>query len=148
MPVPPRASSLTAHVDPAVVWERWTDLGLWSTDDPAVAKARLNGPLAQGAIGWVRLRPVGKAQVRIAHIDAQARVLDLETPLPQAVLHYGHTLEPADDGAWTLTHTVRFTGPLARVWDALVGRSLGERQPAVLAAIAAAAAPTPPEEDQ
>ena len=140
-------SSLTAHVDPALVWERWTDFGLWPTDDPAVAKARLNGPLAHGSIGWVRLRPIGKAQVRIAHIDQEARVLDLETPLPQAVLHYGHTLEPAGDGAWTLTHTVWFTGPLARVWDVILGRSLGERQPTVLANIADAAASGPPREE-
>ena len=95
----------------------------------------------------MRLRPIGKAQVRIAHIDPQARVLDLETPLPQAVLHYGHTLEPAGDGAWTITHTVRFTGPLARVWDALVGRRLAERQPVVLANIADAAASGPPREE-
>lgn len=140
-------SSLTARVDPAVVWERWTDLGLWPVDDPALAKARLNGPLAQGSIGWVRLRPVGKVQVRIAHIDPQGHAFDLETPLPQAVLHYGHRLTPAGDDGWTLTHTVGFTGPLARLWDALVGRPLAERQPAVLAAIADAASAAPIREE-
>ena len=144
--VPPRVFSLTAHVDPAAVWARWTDFDLWPVDDPALAKARLNGPLAQGSIGWVRLRPIGKVQVRIVRVDPQTHVLDVQSPLPQAIVHYDRALTPAHDGAWTLTHTVRVTGPLARVWDVLVGRPLADRQPAVLARIAEAAASGPREE--
>ena len=45
-----------------------------------------------------------------------------------------------DPDAWVLTHTLTITGPFARLWDRIVGRSFLKGLPTVLTNIVRAAA--------
>ena len=145
--------SITAAVDPEVVWQRWTDVENWTADDPDVAKAQLNGPLVKGAIGWIQPKGGLKTQFKLVEVDRSSRRFVLQTKLPLAVLRFSHELDrpeqredaqealaEADPDAWALTHTLTITGPLARLWDRIVGRSFAKGLPTVLGNIARAAA--------
>lgn len=141
--------SVTAAVDPRVVWDRWTDVEHWPVDDPDCEKAQLNGPLAKGALGWTKPRGGRRVSFRIAEVDRRALRFALESKLPLGVLLFDHTLErpevtdPAgedDPDVWVLTHTVTITGPLAKVWDRLIGRRIAQGLPVVMGNIVRAAA--------
>lgn len=152
--------SVTAAVDPTVVWEHWTDVEHWVVDDPAITRARLNGPVAKGATGVVR-RNGRRVSFRLALVDRQKVRFALESRFPMMVLRLDYALERPEerldegaDGAEVgadadrevdpalrvLTHTVTTRGPLAKVWDRLLIKKFAADQPAVMANIIAAAA--------
>ena len=145
--------SVTAAVDPAVVWERWTEVENWPVDDPDIVKAKLNGPLAKGALGMIQPRGGFRTPFTIVEVDRRKLRFTLETKLPLAVMRFEHALDrPADDpheheplaemdpDAWVLTHTLTITGPFAKLWDRIVGRSFLKGLPTVLTNIVRAAA--------
>lgn len=146
--------SVTAAVDPRIVWDRWTDVEHWPADDPDCEKAQLNGPLAKGALGWTKPRGGRRVTFRIAEVDRRAWRFALESKLPLGVLVFGHTLQrpetseegvdesadAVDSDVWVMTHTVTITGPLAKVWDRLIGRRIAQGLPVVMDNIVKAAA--------
>lgn len=152
------AHSVTAAVDPKIVWERWTDTDNWPLDDPACEKAQLNGPLAKGALGWTKPRGSRrKVSFRIVEVDRQKMRFTVESRLPLGTLTFEHLLdrpevEPMPDGLVgedpaeldpdlrVLTHRVTIKGPLAKLWDRIVGRPIADGLPTVLDNIVAASA--------
>lgn len=141
--------TVEAEVDPAVVWERWTQVDHWPVDDPAVQSATLNGPIAQGAVGWVKLASGPRSSFRIAEVDRVRGRFTVESKLPLCTLRLEHEMERPDadpaaevdahDGRRRVTHRVVLTGPLARVWNKLVGESLGRSLPVAMGNILAIA---------
>lgn len=149
--------SVTAAVDPTVVWEHWTDVEHWVVDDPAITRARLNGPVAKGATGVVR-RNGRRVSFRLALVDRQKLRFALESRFPMMVLRLDYALERPEEGVdgaevevggeadrevdpalRVLSHTVTTRGPLAKVWDRLLIKKFAADQPAVMANIVAAA---------
>lgn len=125
--------TVRASVDPKVVWERWTNTDLWPSDDPAVAKAKLNGPVAKGALGMVRWNG-RKATFRIVEVDRQKMRFGIEAKALLATLRVDHLLDQVE-GEGELrefTHRLTITGPLARLWDRLVGRRIADGMPTVM----------------
>ena len=150
-----RSHSVTAAVDHRVVWEHWTNTDHWPADNPLVAKAQINGPLAKGAVGIVY--PVGgrRQGFRIIEADQQNHRFTIRFALLLAYLTVEFSLErpePADADAeasdaetasphdWVLTHKLIIKGPAAPLWDRLRGRAIAESFPGALAAIVDAAA--------
>lgn len=150
-----RSHSVTAAVDHRVVWEHWTNTDHWPADNPLVAKAQINGPLAKGALGIVY--PVGgrRQGFRIVVADQQNHRFAIRLRLLLAYLTVEFSLQrpqagDAPDAAtdaegpnphlWVLTHTLLFTGPAARLWDRLRGRAIADSFPGAMAAIVDAAA--------
>ena len=43
--------ALTAPVSPSAVWRHWVDVDQWTDHFSGLASARLNGPVAIGAVG-------------------------------------------------------------------------------------------------
>lgn len=73
--------ALTAAVDPQVVWDRWTRIDAWPVDSPNVVRAQLNGPVAVGAVGWVKPRRGPKVSFRIVDANRMAGHFELLTRL-------------------------------------------------------------------
>ncbi len=134
----------------AAIWTRWTRVDLWSADDPTVASARLDGPLAVGVGGTIKQRRGPAVRFTVAALEPQRRFTTMSS-LPFAKMAFEHTLEPTPVGV-RFTHRVRLTGPLASVFGRLLGRRLVAELPQVmdnvaahsLAAPALAEAPTAP----
>lgn len=154
-----RAHSVTAAVDPKIVWERWTDPDLWVTDDPLLAKAKLNGPLAKGAVGMVRTTRGARSAFKIVEVDRQQMRFVTESKLALATVTIERELtrpevdadpvggadapaEPVevDPNLRVLTHRIIIKGPLAKLWDRLIGKRMSTGLPEQLANITAVAA--------
>lgn len=133
--------SMTAAVDPAVVWERWTDPEHWASDNPWIARAKLNGPVAKGATGLVRLTSKRRWPFTITEADRQKMRFVTESKLPLATMRLEYTLDRHDEhpDERVLTHRVVLTGPLAKLYDRIFGRRLAEVVEAQVSNIAAAA---------
>ncbi len=128
--------TVTATVDPKIVWERWTNTDLWPVDDPDCEKAMLNGPLAKGALGWVKPKKGFRSSFRIVEVNRQKMRFGIESKLPLGTMRFEHFLDKVegeeDTAEREMTHRVTITGPLAKVWDRLVGRPIAEGLPTVM----------------
>ncbi|MDN5569790.1 MAG: hypothetical protein L0G22_00790 [Propionibacteriaceae bacterium] len=141
--------TVEAEVDPAVVWERWTQVEHWPVDDPDVQRAKLNGPVAQGAIGWVRPTNGPRIPFRIAQVDRVRGRFVVEAKLILCALRLEHEMDRVDadadgqvdvhDGHRRITHRVVLEGPLARLYDRLTGARQGRGLPTVMGNIIAIA---------
>ena len=119
-------STLETDAEPEAVWAVWSDLALRPHWHPALAWARLDGPLAVGTRGaWKpdRARPVA---VRVAEVVPGRRLVLVGTHGPPVARgHYEHEVRLRPGGGSTLTHRMRLTGPLARPIARLFGGALG-----------------------
>lgn len=134
-----REYSRVDAVDPVVVWEHWTEPEHWPHDDPDIAAARINGPLAVGCLGWIRPVTGPRQTFKIVLVDVRGRRFQLRVRLPGARLRLERELTHGDNGLATVTHRVRLTGPLAPVWDAVLGRRLAAGMETAVGNIVAAA---------
>ena len=144
--------SLTAAVDHARVWDRWTLVENWPVDNPDIVRAKLNGPIAQGAGGWVKMRRVPRSSFQLTQVDRMGGRFELAVRILLCTLTITHELRRAEvdgnDGKqdsnggkpWVLTNRITFAGPLAPFWGRLVGPSLSASMERALGKVAGAAA--------
>lgn len=137
--------STAAAVDPQAVWDRWTRIDAWPVDSPNIIRARLNGPVAQGAVGWVKPRRGPRFSFRIVEADRMAGHFFIEAKPFLGTIAVDRLLARADvddEGRqlWTLTHRVIFRGPMGRFWNKTIGRTLPDTLPGVVENVAAIAA--------
>lgn len=137
--------SLTAAVDHARVWDRWTLVENWPVDNPDIVRAKLNGPIAQGAGGWVKMRRVPRSSFQLTQVDRMGGRFHLTVRILLGTITIAHELNRADEDAdgvrpWVLTNRLTFAGPLAPFWGRLVGPSLSASMERALAKVAGAAA--------
>ena len=113
-----------------------------SIQTPGVARAKLDGPLAEGATGTV-LGPGGPAsKLTVLAIEPDRRFVT-ETSERFMRLRFEHELADADGGQLQLTHRVRMTGLATPLMRRTVGPWLERSIPAALAALVELAATAP-----
>lgn len=100
----------------AEVWHRWTTPGTWSGWDRGLRGAELPGPFVAGARGTLVGLDGRRSRFVVDEVDPGRRVR-WHVPLPGARMDLTRTI--ADGVA---EHHVRFRGPLAPVWAAVLGR--------------------------
>ncbi|QQS01863.1 MAG: hypothetical protein IPK37_05525 [Austwickia sp.] len=102
-----------------------------------------------GTTGWVKPAKGPLSHFTVIRADRTDWRFDLHTRFPGATMHFEHQMRPtgapdgalagaevsADGATYELVHRVRFSGPAAAVWGALVGRSIAAGLPRVLANI-------------
>lgn len=104
------------------VWKVWMDVNNWHTWDHDIEWARLNGPFADGSS--FELKPKGGAKVRIALSDVEEEKTFTDCArFPFAKMFSIHELR-VQDGVIELSHTVKMTGPLKKLWWHLVARNV------------------------
>ena len=132
------------HVDaaPSAVFSRYRDVSNWPAWDPETLAADLPG-LEVGATGWLKPRQGPRAKVAIVEVT-EGRSFTVEGRLPLCRMHFGHELRETATGT-LVTHSVGFSGPLAFVFQRLVGRELDRTLPLTLAGLKAASESTPAE---
>jgi hypothetical protein len=131
-----RAWDVTRHPDD--VWRLWVSPDTWGTWDRGLRSGQLDGPFADGVTGTIVGLDGRRSRFVVDRVE-EGRGVEWHVPLPGAAMRLSRTLQPQPEGAWRVEHRVHFTGALATVWAALLGRRFRPMlAPTVDALIAAA----------
>jgi hypothetical protein len=98
------------------VWQLWTTPSTWSTWDRGLRAAALDGAFTAGATGTV-VGLDGRRSRFVVDEGDPGRRTRWHVPLPGGRMELVRTL-----GDGRAEHRVRFTGPAAPVWAAVLGR--------------------------
>lgn len=134
--------TLTARVDPNVVWDRWTQVEHWPVDDPFIVRAKLNGPIAKGAIGWIKAAKGPRTSFRFDETDRMAGRFVVRAALFLGTITKEHEMTRVDDSdphQWRMTVRVTIAGLLARPWRRYLGKDLAQALPVALQRVVGAA---------
>ncbi|MFS0792633.1 hypothetical protein [Microbacterium sp. 1P10AE] len=115
---------------PEAVWKRWTTPEDWATDDPDLREATFPVPARVGAVG--RVVNHGTPAQKIVFTELQpGYAMNFRISLPGATLSFPHRMHMTPNGL-SVTHAVEISGPLAKLYGLLVGRSIAAGLPAVV----------------
>ena len=108
--------------EPAAFFARWADMATWPEWNLDTEWVRLDGPFAAGSTG--KLKPKGGPAVPfvIESLVPGREFVDV-SKLPGARLTFAHEVARTADGS-EVTVTVTITGPLSRLWKALMGKGI------------------------
>jgi hypothetical protein len=106
-------------------FDRWADMASWPQWSFDLDWVRLDGPFATGSTG--RLKPKGGPAVRfvIERLVPGREFVDVSRLLG-ARLVFDHQVAPTADGGCTVEIVVTITGPLRRLWTAILGKGVVE----------------------
>jgi uncharacterized protein YndB with AHSA1/START domain len=127
------------------VWALWTDVSGWPTWNPGVARAELDGPLAEGATGTVRAAGGPASTLKVLEIEPERRLVT-EASERLMRLRFEYELADAENGELRITQRVRMSGLATPLMRRTVGPRLERSIPAALAALVELATTAPPRE--
>jgi uncharacterized membrane protein len=114
---------VTSSAPPAAFFERWADMATWPEWNLDVEWVRLDGEFAQGATGT--LKPKGGPKVRFV---VESLVRDKEfvdvSRLAGARLVFAHHVTETAGGGCTVHVQISMSGPLALLWNRILGKGL------------------------
>ena len=114
-------ASLATSASPERLWRIWSDPPTWSSWNPDVRSATLNGPFAVGTTGTLVTKQA-RHKITITALE-RGRSFTLEAkPMPVMVLRFTCRIDPSDAGA-TIGQSVEVAGLLA----ALFGKPMAEQ---------------------
>ena len=117
------------------VWALWTDVSGWPSWNPAVGRAELDRPVAEGATGTVRAVGGPTSTLTVVAAEPERRLVT-EARERLMRLRFEHELADAEGGQLRITHRVRMTGLATPLMRHTVGERLKRSIPAALAALA------------
>ena len=138
--------SIQAPVSRERVWALWTDISGWPDWNPGVARAELDGPLAEGATGSVRGAGGPASKLTVLEIEPERRLVTEAAELLMR-LRFEYELADTQDGQVRITHRVRMSGLGTPLMRRTVGPRFERSIPTALAALVERATPAPPPED-
>jgi uncharacterized protein YndB with AHSA1/START domain len=128
------------------VWALWTDISGWPSWNPGVARAELDGPLAEGATGTVRAKGGPTSSLRVLAIEPERRFVT-EASERFMRLRFEHELADVEGGQLRITHRVRMTGVATPLMRYTVGARLERSIPLAVAALVELATTLPAAEN-
>jgi uncharacterized protein YndB with AHSA1/START domain len=126
--------SVEAHASRERVWALWTDISGWPRWHPGVARAELDGPMAEGATGTIRAAGGPTSTLKVLEVDAD-RSFVTEASERFMRLRFEHELADTDGGQLRLTQRVSMTGLATPLMRRTVGARLERSIPGALAAL-------------
>ncbi|WP_042386938.1 SRPBCC family protein [Streptacidiphilus melanogenes] len=125
---------------PAAFFDRWADMATWPEWNADTEWVRLDGPFAAGSTGV--LKPKGGPKTKFVITELTDRVFVDVSLLAGARLTFHHAIAPTAAGGSEVSVTVTLGGPLARLWNLILGKGIAaslDRDLAALARVAEAA---------
>lgn len=123
--------SVEAPVSRERVWALWTDVARWPDWNPGVARAELDGPVAEGATGTVRGAGGPASKLTVLEIEPERRLVT-EASERLMRLRFEYELADAEDSRLRITHRVRMTGLATPLMRRTVGPRLERSIPAAM----------------
>jgi hypothetical protein len=118
---------------PAAFFARWGDMATWPEWNADTEWVRLDGPFTAGSTGV--LKPKGGPKTKFVITELTDQVFTDVSLLMGARLTFHHTVAPTADGGTEVSVTVTLTGPLARLWNAILGKGIATSLDRDLAAL-------------
>ncbi|MFI7598048.1 SRPBCC family protein [Actinoplanes sp. NPDC049681] len=114
---------ITTDVPAQAFFERWADMATWPAWNTDTAWVRLDGPFRTGTTGV--LKPKGGPATRfvIASLVPGREFTDV-SQLIGAKLTFEHRVTDEPDGRITVAVRVTIAGPLAFLWNAVLGKGI------------------------
>jgi uncharacterized protein YndB with AHSA1/START domain len=131
--------SVEAPVSRERVWALWTDVPGWPDWNPGVARAELDGPVAEGATGTVRGAGGPASKLTVLEMEPERRFVT-EASERLMRLRFEYELADAEDDRLRITHRVHMTGLATPLMRRTVGPRLERSIPAAMAALVERAA--------
>lgn len=120
----------------AEIWNLWTDVTTWKLWDKGLKDATIDQAFTKGATGMIVPTKGSTSAFTVTEV-AQQESYSFATKLPGAQLIVRRQF--VDGPNTSFRHTVRFDGPLAPVWAALLGGGFRRQLPPTMALLAAEA---------
>ena len=134
MTASPIESRIRINAAPQAIHAVWLRVPEWSAWDPDTRDARLDGPVAVGVQGWLTPRKGRRVRMEVVALEP-GRQLRVRCPVLGSAMHFDHRVSPDPAGGSQVVHAVWFTGWLAPVLRATVGRDVREGLPRTLASL-------------
>jgi Polyketide cyclase / dehydrase and lipid transport len=116
-------AQVTSPAAPAAFFERWADMATWPQWNLDTEWVRLDGPFRTGATGTLKPKGGPKVPFVVRSMVADREFID-DSKLWGATLTFAHHVTAQPDGGSLVEVTVSMTGPLARVWTAIMGKGV------------------------
>jgi uncharacterized protein YndB with AHSA1/START domain len=134
--------TIETAASPAAVWSLWSDPACEHEYDEGIEWARLDGPLAPGTKGQLKLRGAPQGGFTVLEVEPGRRIITQAGP-PLARMRFDRRVEPLAAGGSRLYEQITIRGPFAGVVGFLFGRSMAERLPKALHNLSRLAEQTP-----
>ncbi|WP_051366111.1 SRPBCC family protein [Hamadaea tsunoensis] len=113
---------VTADLPASAFFARWADMATWPQWNTDTAWVRLDGPFAAGATG--ELKPKGGPKTKfVVAVLTPSEFTDVSL-LFGARLTFRHLVDTVSGGHTRIDVTVTLAGPLARVWNLILGKGI------------------------
>ena len=112
---------ITSTADPAAFFARWADTATWPEWNADTSWVRLDGPFATGSTGVLKPKGGPKTPFVLAKVSAD-EFTDVSTLLG-ARLTFRHLVTVTSAGTHVAV-AVTLAGPLARVWNVILGKGI------------------------
>ncbi|MGQ4389989.1 SRPBCC family protein [Streptomyces sp. SAS_270] len=115
---------ITSAAAPAAFFARWADMATWPEWNADTEWVRLDGPFATGSTGVLKPKGAPRTKFVIAALsDSEFTDVSL---LLGARLTFHHLVGAAPAGGSDVQVSVTLAGPLARVWNLILGKGIKE----------------------
>ena len=126
----------TSTASPATVFAQWQDAAGWPEWSPDIEWVRLDGPVAVGTPGVMKLKGGPRLRFVVAALTRDREYTD-RARLPGARVTFQHLVEPASEhGGSRLAVTVTIDGPLSFLWERVLGAGFRRTVPGGLTRLA------------
>lgn len=124
------ANTVETRAPAGRIWALWTDVERWPAWDTELAAASLDGEFAPGAAGSLKPRRGPSSRFVISALEPREGYT-FTTRLPLCELNVKRFLA-SEDGRTRFTHEVWFAGPLAFLFNRLLGPGYKRALPEVM----------------
>jgi len=130
------SAHVVATASPSAIFDRWADVATWPQWNADTEWVRLDGAFTQGGTGV--LKPEGGPKVKfVIEKLTETDFVDVSR-LMGARLTFSHVVTPITDGC-LVDVAITMSGPLAWLWNRILGKGLAASVQPDLEALARAA---------
>lgn len=128
-------STYEGDASPADVWAKaYADASAWPNWNAELKSAELDGPLRLGATAKIVFKTGLRLRFEVVEFE-KGRLFTDEARLPGARMGHRHLIEPTPGGGSRLTNTIYIEGPLASVWQRIMGPRAAKALPVAQRAV-------------
>src|SRR5450631_1447886 len=114
----------TTSATPEAIWQRWTQVEDWPTQNQTLSWSKLIGQFEVGSKIELKPKKGPKSSLVIAESNKNKSWVG-EGKIPLGKLHVEHSLE-SDGKKTTFTHKIVISGPLTKLFVKLAGNGMAE----------------------